>query len=215
MAGGALASLGLGQNTTKDEALVTLQSYQLVRQFIVDRDLVPLLCSTRAIKCHSNEDGGPLEQERRLNDAIKLFRDDLISVTDDVHTGMIRVSMTWYDRQQAADWCNGLIALANTRMQAVVREQSRTRLKFLEQEYEKTDVLSLRSSISTVMQNELVRAMDAGTKPDFAVRPVDQAFVPDDRYPVRPRKIIIGVCAGLIGALLMLAWSVYRRSKMA
>jgi LPS O-antigen subunit length determinant protein (WzzB/FepE family) len=140
-----------------------------------------------------------------MNDAIKLFHDDLLSVDEDQLSGVIHVTLVWYDRVLAAQWCNGLIELTNRTMQAKARELAAKRIGFLEKEYQGAATVNLQASISTLLQTDLSRAADASTRPEYALRVIDPASVPDDRHPVRPRKAVIGAISGVLGALLALA----------
>ena len=210
----ALAGLGLSPSVNKNEAIETLRSHALLRQFIEERHLLPLLCRSEAIDCRTQRGDSSLILEREENDAVKLFRDDLLSVSEDTLSGVIHVSVTWYDRTLAADWCNGIIAMTNRRMQDKARDVAARRVQFLRHEYDRAEIVSLRASISTMMQSELGREMDAGTRPDYALRILDPAGVPDDRRPVRPRRAVIGAVSGVVAALLILGWTSLRRRRL-
>jgi len=201
----ALAGLGMAPTADKNESKETIQSHALIRQFITERNLMPRLCQSDAIDCDAKAPATGLAAERQMNDAIKLFRDDLLSVDEDTLTGVIHVSVIWYDRVLAAQWCNGLIELTNRIMQSKARELAARRIGFLQEEYKRADTINLQATISTLLQTELSKSTDASTRPEFALRVVDPASVPDDRHPTRPRKAVIGAISGVLGALLALA----------
>jgi uncharacterized protein involved in exopolysaccharide biosynthesis len=201
----ALAGLGMAPSADKNETKETLQSHALLRQFITEHNLLPQLCKSDAIDCDEGVPAAGLAAEREMNDAIKLFHDDLLSVDEDQLSGVIHVTLVWYDRVLAAQWCNGLIELTNRTMQAKARELAAKRIGFLEKEYQGAATVNLQASISTLLQTDLSRAADASTRPEYALRVIDPASVPDDRHPVRPRKAVIGAISGVLGALLALA----------
>jgi len=209
----AFTTLGLAPGADKNEALETLQSRVLARQFIVERNLLPILCKSDAIDCDSPADTPTLTAERQMNDAIKLFTDDLLGVNEDTVSGAIHVTLVWYDRALAADWCNGLIALTNRRMQESAHDLTSKRIEFLKAAYARTDVVTAQAAITTLLQTELSRALDASTRPEFALRVVDPATPPDDRKPARPRKAVLGAIGGVLGALLALAYGGWRRRR--
>jgi uncharacterized protein involved in exopolysaccharide biosynthesis len=200
----ALAGFGLSPAADKNEAKEILRSRALIRQFIEERNLLPLLCQAQAIGCDPAHPATGAAAVMQMNDAIKVFRDNAVSVDEDTVTGIIRVSLVWYDREQAADWCNTLIALTNRRMQDSARDLAAKRIRYLRQEYERADIVNVQSAISSLLQSEFSRAADASTRPEFALRVIDPATVPDVRYPVRPRKAVIGAASGVFGALLAL-----------
>ncbi len=98
-------------------------------------------------------------------------------------------------------------------MQGKARTLAARRIDFLRQEYQKADTVNLQASISTLLQTDLSRAADANTRPEYALRIVYCAGVPDDRHPVRPRKAVLGVICGVVGALLTLAVLGVRRRR--
>jgi uncharacterized protein involved in exopolysaccharide biosynthesis len=209
----ALSGMGLAPTADKNETKETLQSRALLRQFISERKLLPQLCKSKAIDCDSKSAAAGLAAERQLDDAVKLFRDSLLSVDEDNLTGVIHVSVVWYDRVIAAQWCNGLLELTNRLMQSKARDLAQRRIDYLRQEYERADSVNLQTSVSTLLQTELSRAADANTRPEYALRIVDPASVPDDRHPVRPRKSVLGAISGALGALLALAVVGVRRRR--
>jgi uncharacterized protein involved in exopolysaccharide biosynthesis len=209
----ALSGLGLAPAADKNEALETLQSRVLARQFIDEHKLMPILCKTEAIDCDKPADSPALTAERQMDDAIDLFVNDLIGVNEDTVSGAIHVSLIWYDRVQAAEWCGGLIALTNRRMQESAQDLTNRRIAFLKAAYARTDVVTAQTAIATLLQTEVSRALDASTRPEFALRVVDPPTPPDDRYPARPRKALLGAAAGVLGALLALLYCYWRNRR--
>jgi hypothetical protein len=211
----SLSGLGLAQDVNKNEALGTLTSHTLLEEFIKRRGIIAVLCRERAFVCYDETQGGSLAAERNMNSAVKLFQSDLLAVNEDQITGVIRVSIVWFDRQVASEWCNGLIALTNDRVQQKVRALADRRIAFLRQEYEKAAVVPVQTAISSLLQVELSKEMDAGTRPDYAFRIIDVASTPDDRYPVRPRRAVIGAAAACFGSLVALAVLAFLRVRRA
>jgi LPS O-antigen subunit length determinant protein (WzzB/FepE family) len=211
----ALTSFGMAQEVNKNEALGTLTSHELIQDFIKQRGIVSVLCREHAIKCYDETRGGSLAAERNMNSAVALFQSDLLTANEDQITGIIRVSVVWFDRQTATDWCNGLIALTNDRMQQKARSMAERRIAYLRQEYEKATIVPVQTSIATLWQGELSKEMDAGSRPDYAFHIIDPASTPDDRIPVRPRRAVIGAAAGCFGFLVALAVFAFQRTRRA
>ena len=174
----ALSGLGMAPSADKNETKETLQSHALLRQFINEHNLLPQLCKSKAIDCDAKAPTAGLAAERQMDDAVKLFRNDLLSVDEDSLSGVIHVSVVWYDRVVAAQWCNGLIELTNRLMQDKARTLAARRIDFLRQEYQKADTVNLQASISTLLQTDLSRAADASTRPEYALRVVDPRASP-------------------------------------
>ena len=148
-----------------------------------------------------------------MHEAVKLFREDMLSVSEETLSGVIHVSVTWRDRQVAAIWCNSLIEFTNRQMQSEAEAITARRVRFLQEEYGRADLVAVQSAIGALLQTELTRKMDSITRPEFAFRVVDPAAAPDDRYPVRPHKAVVGLVAGVAGTLIGLAVLVVRRRR--
>jgi hypothetical protein len=76
-----------------------------------------------------------------------------------------------------------------SRMRA--REEARTATEYLAKEMDSTNVAELRDSIAQLMEDQMTREMMATVQPEFALRVVDPAMVPD--RPVRPRYLVVPV----------------------
>src|SRR5262249_24530742 len=148
-----------------------------------------------------------------MHAALKLFQDHILSVDENQLTGVVHISVIWYDRRLAAEWCNELIEMTNLSLQKYSADAASMRVKYLKQEYGNTSVVPLQTAIGTILTSELTKQVDAATRPDFAWRVVDRAYPPDDRRPARPLKWLVATVAGLMGTLLLLAWLAWQSSR--
>lgn len=209
----ALSGLGMTQSINKNEPIALIQSHSLLAAFLSEDRVVPVLCGAHAIKCNFPGVNPALVDERKLDSAIELFQTRILGVTEDKLTDSVSVSVIWYDRFLAATWCNDLVALTNRTIQERAEATAATRVKFLEEQYAKTRVMALQVAVSTALERELTKQMDAETQPDFAWRVVDRAWPPDDRYPARPLKAAIAAVAGLGGLLACLLFLLWKSGR--
>jgi hypothetical protein len=209
----ALGGLLKDQGVDKNVPLQTIVSTELLRSFLIERGVIPVLCAAQAINCNSAPGNAALNEDRTLHAAVKLFQDHVLSVDENQITGVVHVSVIWYDRKLAADWCNELIAMTNLRIQKYAADNASMRVRYLKQEYGNTPVVPLQTAIGTILTSELTRQVDAATRPDFAWRVVDHASPPDDRRPARPLKSLIGAVAGLMAVLTALAILMWRSRR--
>jgi uncharacterized protein involved in exopolysaccharide biosynthesis len=200
--GSALGALGIGSNVDKNEPIQIISSFDLLKRFIDEQKLLPILCDARAIKCPGAPVTDSIAQERMMNSAVELFQKRILSVTETTITGVVHVSVIWYDRYLAAAWCNGLIDLTNKTIQDRAEEIAETRVKYLQQEYAQTSVVPLQSAVSTILVNEMTKKLDAATRPEYAWRILNRAPPPDDRFPARPLKSVLALGAGLVAVFL-------------
>jgi uncharacterized protein involved in exopolysaccharide biosynthesis len=211
--GSALGALGLTQDVDKNEPIQVIASHSLLKRFIDKYSLLPILCDADAIKCKRLHGSEAIQQERKMNSAIALFQKHLLSVSENTITGVVHVSIIWYDRRLAADWCNDLIDLTNKLIQDRAEELAAMRVTYLQQEYAQTSVVPLQSAVNSILVNEMTKKMDAATRPEYAWRVVNRAYPPDDRYPAEPQKAVIAAVAGVGGTSLYALFIVYRERR--
>lgn len=209
--------LGLAGDVDKNESIQVIGSRTLLKSFIEERNLVDLFCRTKTVKCTKSGLGDAIDQERFLNSTIDIFQKKILSVTENSSTSTVRVSITWYDRVVAAQWCNDLIELTNRTTQARAQAIADKRIKFLRQESETTYVVALQSALNTLLVGEMTKKMDAATQPQYAWHVIDPATPPDDRFPAGPGHWVIALAASLVGCLLWIGVlrisAAYRKSQ--
>ena len=179
----ALTGLDLSPDLDRNESFETLRSRSLATRFILENDLVAVLSA--------GEYPDEAPPEYALNDAIDTLRRSVLSVSEDVRTGIMRVSVTWTDPIVAADWANSYVALANSELRHRAIEDARTKKLFLERALETTSIARLRESIFSLIETQISAEMMASTRPDFAFRIIDAAVPPDLRAYVRPQPAVM------------------------
>lgn len=191
----AMAGLGGGAQTDRAEAVSLLNSKQLTRRFIETRRLQPLLAAALQGLITLGDEAPTLERE------VKYFGSELLSIDDDKRTGIIELSITWFDREQAASWANDYVALANEIMRERAVAAADSRISYLLREVAKTNVAGVRDALYRMIESQLRTGMLANTREEFAYRVVDPAVVPDPHAKVRPRRALLALAGLLLGAL--------------
>jgi uncharacterized protein involved in exopolysaccharide biosynthesis len=207
---GGLASLagigGIGGSAgdRSVEAIATLQSRELAREFIRDHGLVQKIFhkqwDDKAGRWKA-EDPKDWPDER---DAVKFFREDMLSVSQDRKTQLITLSFTWTDPEEAATWASELVARVNSQMGKRAEVESEDNLRYLNEELSRTKVVTLQQSVSRLIEVEMQKLMMARNSDDYAVRTIDAAQVPKRRE--RPKRALIAVASTLAGGMLALLW---------
>lgn len=108
--------------------------------------------------------------------------------------------MTWRDRQQAAAWANELVHLANEELRQRALRESAASIDSYRDQLARTDTVELRQSISKLMEVQFNRSAMAKSRLDYALTVIDPAFVPDARRFVAPRRFLMLVISGPLGA---------------
>lgn len=204
---GALAGLGLGGDSGRNERLAMLSSRELAVRFIDAEQLVSEFCVARLIKCAPSiitETVATGSPEREANDARKLFQRRVLSVSEDKRTGLIRVSITWVDREQAARWASRYVEMANRDLLARSIAESDRRIEFLRTAAAASEIIELRQAVYNLMESEIKSRMVASSRVDYAFKVIDPALVPDERDRVRPKRALLAVLGAGLGTLSLI-----------
>jgi uncharacterized protein involved in exopolysaccharide biosynthesis len=197
---GALAGFGIGGDAGRNEQLATLTSRELAGRFIDAQGLVGQFCDARVVECGEGAAGaGPSERQR--NDTLKKFRRRVLTVKEDKRTGLVHISVTWFDRGVAARWANDYVALANSVLLARSISESDRRVAFLRTAADKAETVELRAAVYNLMESEIKSRMVASSSIDYAFKVVDPATAPDVRDRVRPKRALMAVLGALLGAV--------------
>ena len=201
---GGLASLvgvdlnGLGgAATTKGEAIETLKSRGVARRFIEAQKLLPVI--------YPHEEPG----EHTLEQAVTRFTQRFVKISENKSNGTINFSVTFRDRELAADWARGLIALADGELRARAVTDAQRSIDYLRAESQKTEVAELRDSIFRLIDAHLRTMVVAKTRNDFALRTLDPPVPPDEKDYESPKPTVlalVGLLFGLVSAALAYVW---------
>lgn len=216
--GGISALAGIGpMDAARTEYLATLKSAGLARTYLLQGSVAADFCKADIIKCAKFgpwKDGPPEELLYRMT---RKFQRSVLDVEEDKLTGLIKVSVTWVDRERAAEWANGIVALANKWLQTRAEDEARRRLKYLSDSVVQTDLVPLRDAASRLMESQVRSEMLAETRPDYGFRIIDPAR-PSAAYDyVKPRRAVMVAGGAVIGFVLIAMWTIAwpKREKTA
>lgn len=205
----SLAGINLPASSDRAEAVSLLKSRALVRTFIERNGLLPVLTARSA--WWLNPDPDPLSREQ----GVRTLQERVVAIAEDRRTGVLELSVTWIDREVAAQWANGLVALANDMMRERAIATAETRRQYLMRELAKTDIVELRQSIYRLIESQIRAAMMASTREDFAYKLVDPGVAPDVKDKVRPKRALLALLGVLLGALGGWAFATLRQASRA
>jgi uncharacterized protein involved in exopolysaccharide biosynthesis len=213
---GQLPLAGLGRLDTSGEqveALAILRSRAFTEAFIQDEDLRPVLFADkwdperRAWKVDAPEDVPTLE------DAYRMFDQNVRTIVQDGGTGLITLSIEWTDREEAARWANTLVRRVNEHLRQRTIAEAQRSIDYLNRELEKTSIVELRLSIYSLIEEQLSRVVVASTREEYAFRQIDPAAVSDEDGYVWP-SLLLMVAVGLAaGAFVGIVFAFMRQSR--
>lgn len=205
---GNVASLvGLGRgDASREEAIATLGSRQLARDFIIEHDLMNHLFAVEAGSrwdpARNQWEGDLTGSEPTVNDALQEFDEDIRSVKLDRRSGLVTLRFEWSDREQVAEWANEFVQRANRVIQQRAVAESQRSIQYLQQELARVSEVEVQQAIFRLIEKQMQKAMLASTRDEFAFRIIDPASVPDVDEQVFPRASLLlplGAVLGLLG----------------
>ncbi len=207
----ALAGVNIGgAGKRSEEFLEYLRSQGFTRQFIEKHDLLPVLFAN---KWDARAGKWKTDDPPTLADGEKRFSKKLRQITEDRRTGIVKLAITWSDRELAAKWANLFIAEADDALrQRAIAEYTRS-LAYLTNESANTSVVELRAAIYKTMESELRDAMLARTRDAYAFKILDPAIVRDYKDRDSPNRILYGLGGALAGLLTGIIIAASRRRR--
>lgn len=189
-------NLGSGPANAGAEAQALLRSRRLAEEFIKRYSLQAAL--------YPNNKEAP-----SLWFAVRHFRKDVLSVTDDKRNSMTVVAMTWIDPTVAARWANDYIALANELLRMRAIEESRSDVAYLNSQISQTNSVEIQRVMYNLIENETKTLMLANARSQYAFAVIDSAVPPEIRIsPQRTFIVLIGLMIGFAtGGCTVFVWS--------
>lgn len=196
-------------DAAKDVA--TLESQILTRKFITANDLMPILFAKSWNAKTNSWRVTSRSKTPTLWKANLLFKKKVRTVALDEKTGLIKMSIVWSKPELAANWANGLVAMANEYLRTRAIKRADREIKYLGDEAQKTSDVTVRRGIYEIMQQEIANEMVARGQRQYAMRVIDPAFAPEVAASPRP---ILWTLSGLIGGfLLSCGWVMLRATQ--
>lgn len=220
--GGAAALIGINVGAQDggdvNNAIAVLQSREFINQFITDHNvLIPLFAGTWSRDVGSGIDTGvydPALEEWRGGEApsnLEAYRAfmDMLSVTRETNTGIVRVAVEWIDPQLAADWVNLLVQDVNRDFkQADVREATDA-IDYLQAQLQSTQLVEMQRVFYQLIESQTQITMLADVRDEYVFRVIDSAVAPDLR--VSPQRTLIVLMGTFIGGFLSVVFVLIRR----
>ena len=186
----SLVGVGIRQDDVREEALALLRSDRLAWEFVTAHDAVGILT-----------EGEEITEDDLRATVVDRFKNGILDVQDDRRTGLITVSVLWRDRNQAAEWTNAYVRLADETLRMQTLRDSERTLDLLEHELTKTNVIDLQNSINRFYETQLQRMLFARARTEFALRTIDPAIAPAEGNTAAPNKTLILASCVILAAL--------------
>ena len=78
-------------------------------------------------------------------------------------------------------------------------------LEYLQDQLNQTEQINIKSSISSLIENQIKTKMFANVRTDYIIKPIDNSYVPELRSsPQRTRFVLTNTCIGIFIFLVFL-----------
>jgi uncharacterized protein involved in exopolysaccharide biosynthesis len=191
----SLAGVNLDSGSSADrEAKAVLQSRSIVQEFISKNNLIDVLIP------HSSKPA-------TMWLAVKEFKEGVLNIREDKHTGVVTIDIDWEDPKVAAKWANGFVALSNERLRARAIDEATRNIAFLNAQIPQTSVVEVQRAIYNLIESETKTLMLANVRMEFAFTVIDQAVPPERKYkPHRSIYLVSGLFLGFGIGVLAAYW---------
>ncbi len=198
----SLAGVQLGGGAGDANAQGVLASRHLIEEFVKTQNLVPLLTSNAG-------------KRATLWFAVRRFQETVVNIHNDPLKGLTTITIDWPDPTIAAQWANGLVALANDLIRTRAFDDATRNVAYLEKQIAQTSQVEIQRSLSNLMESETKKLMLANGRRDYAFRVVDPAVSPEIRHsPRRTLWVLSGTAIGFfLASVFALTRDAFRRRK--
>ena len=207
----SLAGVAVPGDSKKYESIAVLQSELITEKYIQDHNLLPIIFHKRWNTELGEWKDANTKKIPTLWDANAYFKSRVRTVSTDSKTGITTMSITWTDPKIAAEWANGLVKLTNEYLRAKAIRESDANMAYLNQQILKTDVVTMKQGIYTMLQGELNKATMAEGTEEFAVRTIDPAVAPNK--PASPKPVVWTLFGLFVGLLISMIFVYYRPQR--
>jgi uncharacterized protein involved in exopolysaccharide biosynthesis len=198
----ALAGVSVGGGDSI-EAIATLQSREFARHFIEDFQLLTVFFADKWDSEQSRWLGHDPKSWPDNRDAVRYFQKNILSVSEDLQTGLVTLAIEWTDPELAAEWADTLVRRLNIKLRERALREAEANVAFLQSELVRTTVIALQQSMGRLLEAELQKLMLARGNEEFAFRVIDSATAPKQR--VRPKRALIAILGTILGGMLAIS----------
>lgn len=220
----ALAGVSVsGGDSNREYALKLLESRRLVQTFIEEENLLPRLYEDRWDEQTQSwilEPGLFSDEPPKPPTAwhgYGTFTKDVYALAEDTKTGVLTLSITWHDPEEATRWLQRFLTKADTMLTQTVIEQAQGNLKYLEEQLESASTAEVRQAVAGMMENEMKKLMVASNVERGAMTIIDPPMVPLEPFkPNKPLILVLGfMLGGMLGVTFVLVRNAFRGERSA
>lgn len=196
----SLAGIRLSGTADNSQSLAVLQSNNFIAEFIQEKNLLPTLFPDEWDSKNQRWVSNDPERQRDVRDGVKVFVENVRTITEDPKTGLVTLSIEWTDPKTAAEWATDLVNRINEKTRQRDIEESQRKLDYLNKQLADASLVELRLAISRIIEDQISAMMLAQAQVEYAFEIIDPAVVPKQR--ISPKRTLIVIIATFLGGFL-------------
>ena len=222
----SLAGIDLASESSDKTALglEILQSRKFISEFIDRHDiLVPLMATkgwnaeTGELRIDSDiydvsakkwmrEVKPPRKSVPSSQESYRVFREAVLSVTQDKKTGFVTIAVEHYSPAVAKQWVDWLVEDINATIVRQDVDEAEQAIKYLEEQIAATSLAELQNVFFKLIEEQTKTVMLAKVSSEYMFRTLDPAVAPELKVkPKRKLIVILGlILGGTIGLLIVM-----------
>ena len=188
----------------RDIALAILHSRRFTRRFIERYNLLPQLFANKWDANHNTWIGPSPDYKAAIKKMIALSKTSL-----DFRSGMITLSIDWYEPEKASMWVNDLVFFLNESMRQKAMAEVEKNIEFLNEQLHKSSLIAVHQLIYQLLEDQKYQAITLRAEREYALQVVDRAVVPGESVSLNSIEII---CGGFVSGLILSLCLVYMQT---
>jgi len=198
----------------QERIMAKMRSQVFTEYFITKNKLLPLLF-------YKHWDA---ENESWLNGyqpnmtlAARIFRKQICGIEHSKDNNLMMVRVSWREPKTAAKIANLFVNDFNAFMRDKAIQDANKKLKFLEKELQKTNILEMRKSFYRLMEAQLVKKMLATNKIEYSLEILDPAIPPIERASPAKKRItaLVFIASLLLCVFTLIGRVIFRKINAA
>ena len=152
----------------------------------------------------------PKKPQPSIDESHRVFLENL-SIARDKVTGIIRIGFKHYSPYIAKEWTTQIVSEINQTMKEQDVEQAKLSIEYLKKEINNTQLSELKTSLYSLIQQQVQTIMLAEASPEYLFKTIDPAIVPE--LKIEPKRPMIAIITFIIGFLSSIIFIIILRYK--
>ena len=124
----------------------------------------------------------------------------LLSVSLDKETGMVKLAIQHYSPYLAQQWVNLLVTEINDEMRQRDLSEAQNSINYLTAQLDKTNIADVRTMLFSLIEEQTKTVMLANVREEYVFKTVDPAVVAEKK--AKPARALICILGAMLGGML-------------